>query len=758
MLNGYLKNVEELIKRYSDMDIPQFEGPNRQAATWEDLVWYFIDPSSGRRIRILCTIFTGKKIIRDSGLAENMALPKPYNRLFKIYVLFLCNKNIAQAEVKARALGARHVLTSVTCTLNDIPTEIWRKTHYSNSFWSFCKEHKLIGGKIRPLSAREMRRDRTADYYIDGRKRKLPEESVIQALGQIFLKTFQDVDENGRLNPGGSIDISNALTCSFAVLSLASPNRAAAEIPVLHKQQLKSLSESGGEPVYYLDWQGSKGYRSNKKHVLSALAKHVSKAINFFYYFCEPNRILARYYTDRNQAWDEILDDFEIEEERLKKLSMDCRPNLFTLGYALGFYGLDETVPVVKDLEGLESASKFDCKASFMSEKPIYSISGKDVLYILHARSALQILFFGGSSIRRPKDLPSILAGKELEDWWINYFKTELFPSFPLGFTASETNALVPELLFALRPREISRKVTGTRKYGVSLYTITSPATLAQHARSRLNYRPDMAGRKSIFYEHGYGEMSINPHQLRHYANTIAYMSDISVEFIAAWSGRVDVNQTHEYIHVSEEEKSERIKSIIRFQTEEKNDIRIIAKDELADVTNLPASVTSSGICTQELNVTPCDYLNDFTAQCFMCPSVCHVAGDKRATEFLEKDCAVQEKRLNQVKSDPRIHNSQALRNWYGIHTRNTAILGTLVELMKKYPIGTVIRYAEQTNEFKMTDLATKWVETIKLSLPSPEKEIKQLANATSTQSNKEQENIGLINLLSSFGLTGESD
>lgn len=73
----------------------------------------------------------------------------------------------------------------------------------------------------------------------------------------------------------------DALVVTFALLSLASPNRMAAEIPLLTKQRLNSYSEVGGESVYYLNWVGSKGYPDNKTHLLAVLARHANKAINF---------------------------------------------------------------------------------------------------------------------------------------------------------------------------------------------------------------------------------------------------------------------------------------------------------------------------------------------------------------------------------------------------------------------------------------------------------------------------------------------
>lgn len=108
------------------------------------------------------------------------------------------------------------------------------------------------------------------------------------ALGAIFSSVFEHVDEQGSLSPGEEINMHDALVVTFALLSLASPNRTTAEIPLLPKQRLHSYSESNGEPVYYLDWIGSKGYGNNKNHMLAALVEPITKALNFF--IKHPNR------------------------------------------------------------------------------------------------------------------------------------------------------------------------------------------------------------------------------------------------------------------------------------------------------------------------------------------------------------------------------------------------------------------------------------------------------------------------------------
>jgi len=236
----------------------------------------------------------------------------------------------------------------------------------------------------------------------------------------------------------------------------------------------------------------------------------------------------------------------------------------------------------------------------------------------------------------------------------------------------------------------------------------------------------------------------------------MAHLSDIPIEIITAWSGRKDVNQTFEYIHTTEHEESERISSVLNFSNDKDSDIRIITSKDLTETTNLPASVTSTGVCIQELNVSPCEYLNDFVSQCFMCSSACHIAGDQKAIDLFEKDFVYQKARLDQVSNDSRVKVSKAMQDWVVIHHRNTEVLKSLILLMKEYPVGSIIRFSQRISEFKVTDLSTKKVETIRFALPDSNSGLKSLQSTETSHVDLGAENSDLNNLLSNFGLSEE--
>jgi hypothetical protein len=751
MLNRFENNLKELIKSYSDVGLDNFQGPNGRAATLDDLVWYFVEPGTNRKIRFLCTKHYGvdrSRRLRKDSISDDHKINAPYDKLLKIFIINLVCAKSSALQKQAVVISARTILSNITGHLSEVSESGWAEARISGLF-QFCKEKHLIPGNLNITQNHEKGRDRTGEEIAKRRSELVPSASLIVALGVIFVEVFKDVGDDGKLAPGATIDIREALTCTYALLCLASPNRAAAEVPLLSKQQLKTFSESEGEPVHYLDWFGSKGFKNNKNHILKCLSEPLSRAINFFYHYCEPNRILANYYINQNCTWEEILGLFVVPKERSERLDFNRRPNLFTLAYALGFYDVYQAV---------KTKPRGECQISSLLDDTLLNIRyGK-----LGAFYSLFEVTINNLNINKDYDemsqaqratskLLSCKTVKELEQWWIAYFKDELYTTFPLGFTASKSNN-AQDMLFCFSGKDVYDQEKylrgGGKPYDSSLLNIMLPNNISGFVGRQLNSEETSI---SIFSKHGFGdELFITPHKFRHFANTVAFNSDIPVEIITAWSGRKSVNQTRDYIHTTEADKSERIRMVLNISSDVAPDIRVITMNELSKIGNLPASVTSTGVCTQELNLSPCEYLNDFVSQCFMCPAACHAAQDDSAIAFLEKDYRVQVARLERVRSDPKINSSKAMSDWYFIHYRNTSILSALIELMKKYESGTIIRYSNRTNEFKAIDLNLKCIETVRLHLPDSDEALKiQLITSIIPDS----QNDGLTNLLAKFGL-----
>ena len=346
-----------------------------------------------------------------------------------------------------------------------------------------------------------------------------------------------------------------------------------------------------------------------------------------------------------------------------------------------------------------------------------------------------------------PKNSASTVS--QLQSWLISYITIKLIPEFPNSFSHSENHIKLSKALFC---------ITGSNENNSSYFFLSRCRYALRPVKSiQALVTKKLTGRgfaDSIFEEFGFSkELVINPNSLRHWNNTIADLSDIPISIITAWSGRLDPEQTHTYIHTSEEQKADRLRRIINPSTDlTKESILVISAKELNEIRNVPATITSTGICTQELNVTPCNYLNDFISQCVMCRQSCHIAGDINSINLLEKDYDFQKERLELVKSDPRLPNSTAMQDWYILHTKNTSILFTLINLMKEHTKGTVIHFTDDEKTFTLTDLKTKNITKISFTLASPEKEIIAIIERERDQSSV-KESIEITKLLGRFGL-----
>ena len=551
--------------------------------------------------------------------------------------------------------------------------------------------------------------------------------------------------------------MTDALTCSFALIALASPDRMSAEIPVLHTQKLHNFIEGNNiEPVYYLDWQGSKRYKFNKKHILSSLSKEVEKVINFFNSACEPNRILAAYYVNPKTSLNTLIKNFKINKKRHQRVKEQKSLNLFTLGYALGFYDIDENISILKNVEKVNNLQQHISPS--LIQKPMYMLQASDYLHTVSSSDIFVKLFGTSFTAKFVRQFGRVSKVSELEYFWVNYFKNILSPSFPRVYSSGETSAYLPSLLFCLTKHQIREGFhTGGKPLTNSKFCLLQPDYISSLVKRTLR-PPKGSNYLNIFEKNGFGkDMALNPNQLRHYANTMAHKSDIPTELIAAWSGRKSVKQTLEYIHTTEEEKSDKLKTVLDFPPQQKMNIKIISKDNLISLNNVPASITSTGICIQELNANPCDYLNDFISQCFMCPSACYISGDKESITLIDKDLAFQEQRLQLLKKDTRFNNSTAMKKWWSIHSINTLILSQLSSLLKSEPKGLIIRYIDENKTFTLYDISKNTLNEVKITLPNTSEEITKIIKNNSNQI-VVIENSELDRLLSSFGIKGNND
>lgn len=769
MLNKYLDRLERLVEEYQNQELPQFRGPDDKAAQWNDLIWFHIDPNTGRKTRFLC----GKHGIKGAGNSGNkpeFALRPPYDQLIKVWIIETNNSPISADERQARVSYARYLLCNMRGDLysqtSDTIAELQgkKRAESSNPFLAFCAEK----GLMRPIRLHSNDcRDRTGHAQFDTKVQKLPEIEAILALGAIHHEIFQPVNQRGVVSTEIQINMMNALVATFGLLGLSAPNRIAAETPLLPKQRLKNYSESGGKPVHYLDWAGSKGFKDNRNHVLAALADEVDRAVNFFFIICEPARILCKFYVNPKQSLGVLVGDFKVQEDRRRHLKFDEAPNLFVLGYALGLYPVDACVPVILPGVDLPSlAHNHPRYRACFKEKPIYSLQHDDRLATSTTATGIASIpfLFDYQSIRGKALLAlgcgdkSVITLGELQDNWIGHVKTHLIPSFPYSYSNGEGKIKLTDALFCLHGHHLYGRVessgSGGKPLAQSPYAIVPLGAIASHVTTR--FTGSSGSNISIFDEFGFEGMRVNAHSLRHFGNTLAELSEIPREIITTWSGRKDKEQTDTYLHSTHHEQAGRVRAVLSKPEHDKREIKVVAQEAILQATNLPASITSTGVCTQELNLNPCEYLNDFVSQCFMCSAACHVVGDTKTIQFFEKDYEIQATRLELTSNDQRLSNSIAMQRWFVIHSRNTHVLASLIEFMKTLKPGTVIRYSPKASEFYFTDAGMKKTRKTPCLIPDFEDTLQSLlANQASDRASNT--NPELHALLSSFGLSEET-
>ncbi|WP_122588067.1 hypothetical protein [Pseudomonas viridiflava] len=760
MLNMYLERLKLLSAKYREISLEQYQGQTGQAAVFDDLIWYYVDPSSGRRTRFQCGLH-GRLGKGNSGSRPEDALPQPYGDLVKIWIIETSNASISASEKQSRVSVARKLLSLMEGHFYEQTESSIRKLGLSDRchvrlkpFLEFCTSLGLIR-KFKFYNTVD--RDRTGHAVFESSQEKIPDVRTVLALGDIFSRIFKAVDVHGEVRVGQSVNLNDAFIVTFALLSLASPNRSSAEIPLIPKQKLSSYSEAGGKPVHYLSWVGSKGYKDYNNHILGVLAAPIAKAVNFFVKTCEPARILCRFYESPSQSLQKLLGTYHVDSERLKRINMKATANLFTVGYALGFYEVEENVSVLKEGIDIETTGK-NRRASAFESKPVYSLQAKDKISgARFSRSKTDSVgkLFGYVCV--PKGFPcQVVWGiDELQAWWISFFKRSLVPEFPLSFSNGESSINLKDAMFCILGPWFhgvkTRNGSGGRMFQRSKYAVMPLSSLGNLASRRLT---GFAAGVSIFESYGFSsELCVRPHMLRHMANTIADSSDIPIEIITAWSGRKNPEQTHTYVHTSHQEKAGRVRAIMNPAEPDAKNIRVFSQRELIKTTNMPATLTSTGICTQSLNVTPCNYLNDFMSQCFMCAESCHTAGDESAMKLLEGDLSFQVSRLDAASNDVRLVSSVAMQRWYLIHSRNVHILKLLISFMGTLQRGAVIRYSDKKAEFSLTDLVTSKITRIPAALPNFEIDLKRIFKEND-KSLTSHANLELHQILSFFGLS----
>lgn len=759
MLNRYQQNLDSYIEAQQMIPLMGFVNRSGNDASWTDDTWIFQAPNGEETVYCFTNPLTCKKSSLAIKLKEEHKLPEQIKCTLMAYVLEINTEDVRKQSKLAKLFGAKKLL----CSLNLPLFALTQKT--LNAFLGDDPNAHLLS-KTKPFIewGQKMGFIRKSIYIpkckatrLDGaqqeiaNKEKLPDEEVLVALAAIFNEVIPLQSELKNWKPNPRSNQRDSFVAGMAALAMSSANRIAAEQTVLVKQSLKewdgkTSKEDVEHTVHYLDWRGSKGYKDNRNHILAAMAAPVHRTMEYFNIVCETGRILCRFYENPDAPLIDIIGEYT--NDKIQYIDTSKSVHLLMLGYLLGFYD-DESVLIY-----LKNSNNKTVK------KPIQELVATDILHITPHYS-LRLL---GSRVKQ-KDIDEIIGQNptvaEFQARWIRHIKSQ-FPQFPFASNgAKDQNVRLSSALFCFTGSQL---VITSAAYPMakSFYGIVPVNGLATLFASRLNSSNRM---RSIFQDY-FGvdcELAIRPHQFRHWINDTAEKSGIPRQIISLFSGRVDSEQTLTYIHTTDEEKVQRVRFVFDEATKDSREIKIVTKEEYERVTKMAASVTATGFCTQDLTVTPCDYLNDFVFQCSLCGESCHVNRDLKSIESLKKDLKVQHGRLEEAKNDERLLHSSARQEWFLLHHRNTAMLEQLINLMQSTEIkeGSPIRYVANPigAEFRISDLAAKTVHKHKALLPDSKRElalsIENLKENTEKPT-ESQSNTGLLNLFEKFGLTGE--
>ena len=742
-INPYQRNLKKFLEKVkNEISIAHLRGPYKNGetpptATWEDKAWQYQN-NKGQIINFGFVEVPAKLKFIFKCSDNFTLLPSLMHELLKAYALYLIATKVSEKS-KGIAFGlarkfvsksdifSSYSVDAISTFINHDGATDDSYLRKINKFVRWLKENKLIPKNIQEY--KHKREVPTGDELLKKRSEKLPDEKAILALGAIQYQVIPQNKSKWNTHP---LDCQrDAFICSMTTFALSSPNRVAAEQTVVTQQKLKMVTQEikgKKKTVHYLDWPGSKGFDDNKNHILSSMASAVEHVLDYLDKVTEPNRVIARFYKYPNTSLKVILGSFSVSEEKWQaaRLEINKPTNMFVLGYLLGFYDKAKIqatkVQVICDTpNAVEEKVKRGKGYSARYYKPIHLLRSDDVV-ILNSKPLTNLLAMGNNqSLGRFFGWKGNYSVAEIQLLWITYIKS-IYPNFPeLRNDTADGKCDAEYRLFSLNSMQMEIRIGGVRAQK-SPYFVVSPAALADI------YQRDIRNKcgKSIFLRHGFsGEFKLEPNQLRHYLNDKADRNGLPRAVINMWSGRSDPNQIIHYVHSTDDERAESIIDILYNEDgltveKAKQSIRLISRDEYTDVSGEVASVTSSGICTQNLMVTPCQFINDFNVQCVFCSKSCHVAHDDEAVALLKEDLKVQMSRLNKVSMHPSLVTSEAMQTWYKLHLSNTEKLNQLIELMTDPDVekGALIRMLVDKNEFRISNLKKEQFEIRRLALP----------------------------------------
>lgn len=672
------------------------------------------------------------------------------------------NSKICNIQYAFRVIS---ILNQELCNLEQFDLDNLTKTfkkknynhNYANAFWEWCKTQGILPVFLQVPTHRD-KRDRTPEEGEEASLKKLIGDEQVAAIGVAYNQLFS---EEGLIKYGFKYYPKEYLTVAFCTLALSTPSRINSEIFCLPNQKIKRDREHVTDHLF---WKGSKNFPDNCTHLLDALTDNVEHIFEVLEHESMPAKILSYFMAQPSLSLNEVMKaypQFKYKHKSYPNLDLYSQTTIFHLGLILGFYDKEPAVPIMG--VGDESIP-IHFNKTWKSYKYLSAVS-KDEIIVSH-RSLLHTLT--GKIINNPSSLlnrfkPYYFKGSKDRTTLLNVsneiIKANVFNngSVDLIVRGYKTCIAVTDAFFVYTAATIHGGV-GSQQKAQSSKLIPVPSIYDLLISDK---RPhfDRQWIKSTLSLVGLGSMEFSPHQLRHWVNHHAKESGIPIEIINLWSGRKDADQAYEYIHTNDEDNSQQIKSVL---VRNKNiiadpSIKFISFEKIKILRNLPATIMSEGLCTQDLVTTPCRFLNDFMTSCFGCQSMCYIKGDKKALDILQYDLDIQRSRLKKIKSYHGFFNNKASQEWYKTHFNKVSVLDALLIVLKDDSIldGSSVRIIGDlaSLEFRVQNLNSGNITVFKPVLEDANKSCNDFIE-NNYQKGKGK-NMRLLALLNKYGVNG---
>lgn len=265
------------------------------------------------------------------------------------------------------------------------------------------------------------------------------------------------------------------------------------------------------------------------------------------------------------------------------------------------------------------------------------------------------------------------LTGWTLKTLWVAVvqYNKQKNPFFPYQ---------VDPCLYRVKPPKMSESLLCFRMHQLSNGFTSSPILLApingDYFATRLskNRRDHKIGGLSFFDRHGYGNIILGSHQLRHFLNTAAEEAGVNIERITVWSGRASVQQSRTYMHKDSARTSRQAGDHL---LEVKDVTNVPITEEEYDIRNKgPIITTRYGICTHPWTVSACEK----SADCLNCSELLHCKGHKKSLAAVERERGHVAENLEASLKEIAQGNRVAAR-WVEFHQRYLARLNDIVAM-----------------------------------------------------------------------------